>query len=50
MAKKRKRAKQRPARPRDPFWRLRRVFTERRDKNRKAYDRAQSRKAEREEE
>ena len=34
--------------PRDPFWRLRRIFGERKVKNPKAYDRAASRKAERE--
>ena len=48
MAKKRKRMRKRPARPRDPFWRLRRALGERKVRNRRAYDRAGARKAEQE--
>ncbi len=40
--------KPRPSKPRDPFWRLRRMFTERRKASAKAYRRAATRKAERE--
>jgi len=41
-------AKPRPAKPRDPFWRLRRLFGEQRKESAKAYRRAERRKAERE--
>ncbi len=46
--KKKKKAKRRaPPRPRDPFWRLRRILGVRRVGNPKAYDRGEAREAER---
>ena len=47
--RKKKKAKRRaPPRPRDPFWRLRRILGVRRVGNPKAYDRGEAREAERE--
>jgi len=46
--RKKKKAKRRaPPRPRDPFWRLRRILGVRRVGNPKAYDRGEARGAER---
>ena len=49
MASRRiKKRKRKLPKPRDPFWRLRRALGEKRAKSRKAYDRAKTRRAERE--
>ena len=46
--RKNKKAKRRaPPRPRDPFWRLRRILGVKRVGNPKAYDRGEAREAER---
>jgi len=42
-----KKPKRKLPKPRDPFWRLRRMLGEKRAKSRKAYDRAKSKRAER---
>ncbi|HVO14280.1 MAG TPA: hypothetical protein VMV26_03660 [Alphaproteobacteria bacterium] len=49
MVRKIKTRKQ-PAKPRDPYWRLRRVFGEKKRPSRKGYRRAETRRAERAEE
>jgi hypothetical protein len=43
-----KKRKRKLPKPRDPFWRVRRAFGEKREKSRKAYDRAKTKRAERE--
>jgi hypothetical protein len=49
MARRRDRKRKRKLpKPRDPFWRLRRILGVKRAKSRKAYDRAESKSAERE--
>jgi len=49
MARRRKKKRKSSLpRVRNPFWRLRRVLGEKRTKSRKAYDRARTRRAERE--
>lgn len=45
--KKKKSRRRAPPRPRDPFWRLRRILGVRRVGNPKAYDRGEAREAER---
>ena len=45
MAKRRKSKKRTPAKPRDPFWRLRRLLGAKTEKNPKAYDRGAERDA-----
>jgi len=48
MASRRiKKRKRTLPKPRDPFWRVRRAFGEKREKSRKAYDRAKTKRAER---
>ncbi len=48
VKRKKKKAKRRaPPRPRDPFWRLRRILGVKRVGNPKAYDRGDERQAER---
>ncbi|MDH3232078.1 MAG: hypothetical protein OEQ29_01015 [Alphaproteobacteria bacterium] len=42
-----KKHKRKLTKPRDPFWRLRRMLGEKRAKSRKAYDRAKSKRTER---
>jgi len=42
-----KKRKRKLPKPRDPFWRLRRMLGEKRAKSRKVYDRAKSKRAER---
>ena len=42
-----KKRKRKLPKPRDPFWRVRRAFGEKREKSRKAYDRAKTKRAER---
>ncbi|HUT47841.1 MAG TPA: hypothetical protein VM325_00750 [Alphaproteobacteria bacterium] len=42
-----KKHKRKLSKPRDPFWRLRRMLGEKRAKSRKAYDRAKSKLDER---
>ncbi len=44
----RKKKPPRPAKPRDPFWRLRRLLGARREPGRKDYRRAEQRRIERE--
>jgi hypothetical protein len=48
MSSGRKKKAKRPAKPRDPFWRIRRMLGASKAKSRKAYDRASERKAARE--
>lgn len=45
--KKKKAMRRAPPRPRDPFWRLRRILGVKRAGNPKAYDRSDARQAER---
>lgn len=47
MARKARKTPTAPPKPRDPFWRLRRLFGVRKEKSVKAYDRQASRGAER---
>jgi hypothetical protein len=47
---RRTRIKKRTVKPRDPYWRLRRVFGEKKRPSAKAYRRAETRRAERAEE
>jgi len=48
VKRKKKRKKKTAVTPRNPFWRLRRIFGEKRAKSPKAYDRGETKKAERE--
>ena len=43
-----KKRKRKLPKPRDPFWKVRRAFGEKKVKSRKAYDRAKTKRAERE--
>jgi len=42
-----KKRKRKLPKPRDPFWRVRRALGEKREKSRKAYDRAKTKRVER---